>query len=80
MKVTNSNDNTDIKEWLRFAKADLTIAHMAMDNIYPPPLEHVCYNCEQTVEKSLKALLIMEGNEIVAHKKHTLSLLFVTFI
>lgn len=44
-------------EWLEFAKMDLDAAEYLRD-MYPTPVEIICYHCEQAVEKFLKAVLV----------------------
>lgn len=49
------------EEWLRYARSDLELARMT-----PSPdilLETLCFHAQQTVEKSLKAVLIARGIE-----------------
>jgi len=46
-----------IKEWLRFAITDYEMAVTLFKNMHPKPLEGVCYHCQQSAEKSLKAYL-----------------------
>lgn len=66
-------DNNGIaKEWFEFAKRDLESAKFLM-NMYPKPLEIICYHCEQSAEKYLKGYLIVNGNK--AEKTHDLVLL-----
>lgn len=49
----------DVKEWLKRAKASLARAKMPLsgDMLY----EDACFDCQQSAEKSLKALLIHLG-------------------
>lgn len=66
-------DNDKIyKEWLEFAKRDLDSAKFLI-NMYPKPIEIICYHCEQSGEKNLKGYLIKHGNRI--EKTHDLVLL-----
>lgn len=46
------DDNCIAKEWFEFAKRDLEAAKFLMD-MYPKPLEIICYHCEQSAEKYL---------------------------
>jgi HEPN domain-containing protein len=43
------------------------------DNKYPKPLEIICYHCQQSVEKALKAYICACGKEVT--KTHELGLL-----
>ena len=45
----------EVKEWLDFAKMDLDAAKHLNDTFYPKPLHIICYHCQQSVEKALKA-------------------------
>lgn len=66
-------DNSKIyQEWLVFAKSDLDSAKFLI-NMYPKPLEIICYHCEQSAEKNLKGYLIKHENRI--EKTHDLVLL-----
>lgn len=44
--------------WLRFSDEDLSVASQLISNSSPP--RHVCWLCQQAVEKALKAALILE--------------------
>jgi len=46
------------KEWIRFAKSDLTTAKHMFDKVNPREIEISCYHAQQCAEKSLKAYLI----------------------
>ena len=46
------------KDWLRYAKSDLTTARHMSENVHPSELEIACYHAQQCSEKSLKAYLI----------------------
>ena len=46
--------------WLQFSKMDLVMAVKARSNPNPSP-HHACWNGQQSVEKALKAALILEG-------------------
>lgn len=50
-----------LQEWLDFAEMDFLTAKHLYDNMYPKPLEIICYHCQQSVEKLLKAVLISYG-------------------
>ncbi len=57
--------------WLRFAESDLALAEAAGDKrvLY----ENLCFHAQQTVEKSLKAVLVLKG--VAFPKTHSLELL-----
>lgn len=66
-------NNKDVaKEWFEFAMRDLKSAKFLL-NMYPKPIEIICYHCEQSAEKYLKGYLILKGNE--AERTHDLVLL-----
>lgn len=62
----------DFNEWISYAKKDLEAA-MFLTNMHPQPLEIICYHCQQSAEKSVKALIIKNGIQI--KKTHDLLLL-----
>jgi len=48
-------------KWLERAQNDLLVAHRLEEDFYPPQNEISCYECQQAVEKALKAFLISVG-------------------
>ena len=51
-------DNIEVsKEWFEFAKRDLESAKFLI-NMYPKPIEIICYHCEQSAEEYLKGYII----------------------
>lgn len=50
----------------------LTAKHL-YDNMYPKPLEIICYHCQQSIEKLLKGVLFSYG--VTIKKTHDLGLL-----
>ena len=48
--------------WLRFSEEDLSVDSRLMTGIPTAP-RHVCWLCQQTAEKALKAALVLEGIE-----------------
>lgn len=46
-------------EWLKYAENDILTAK-TMKNIDNPPMEIVCYHCQQSAEKLLKAFLVLK--------------------
>ncbi|HPO50987.1 MAG TPA: HEPN domain-containing protein [Spirochaetota bacterium] len=65
-------NDKQIDEWIKFAKSNLSQAdrkRKPKDVLY----EDLCFNCQQCVEKSLKALLIY--NNIEFPKTHSINLL-----
>ena len=63
-----------VQKWLEFADMDFSLAQFTFSNMYPKPLELICYHCQQAAEKALKALLIANGEQN-APKTHDLALL-----
>jgi HEPN domain-containing protein len=61
---------TLVKEWFRYAEMDLASAKVLMETMYPPPLEIICYHCQQAAEKCLKGLLLAVNDDI--EKTHDL--------
>ena len=55
-------------EWLQIAYDDYDSARFLFDNKLPKPLEIICYHCQQSAEKSLKAFLC--ANDVVIPKTH----------
>ncbi|MDR2630645.1 MAG: HEPN domain-containing protein [Spirochaetaceae bacterium] len=48
------------EEWQRFAKMDLDSAEF-LAQMNPLPIEIICFHCQQSAEKSLKSILILNG-------------------
>ena len=59
MNDTNPATSESLR-WLQFSKADLHMVSKAMHDPYPSP-HHACWNGQQSVEKALKAALILDG-------------------
>jgi HEPN domain-containing protein len=62
-----------VQEWLQIAYDDYDAAQYLFGHKYPQPLEIICYHCQQSVEKSLKAYLCFQGIEVP--KTHEVGLL-----
>jgi len=62
-------DNLDVKEWIRFAQNDYECA-VVLKERFRPPIENVCYLCQQSAEKILKAYTIAKTNKLT--KTHAL--------
>lgn len=50
------NKNILIQEWLDHSRKDLDSA-VFLTKMMPEPLEIICFHCQQSVEKALKAYL-----------------------
>ncbi|MFH1096395.1 MAG: HEPN domain-containing protein [Candidatus Desantisbacteria bacterium] len=68
----DNNSTGLIKEWIHKAKHDLGMAKLALEN-KPEYTDSICFHCQQTVEKYLKAYLVFL--DIRFEKKHGLSYL-----
>ncbi len=51
------------QSWHSKAEEDLYSAECLMEH-YPTPYEVICYHCQQAVEKSLKSILSLCGEEV----------------
>jgi HEPN domain-containing protein len=54
-------ENNHIYEWFHFGDTDLKVAQHLASTLYPPPLEIICYHCQQAIEKYLKGYLVFHG-------------------
>ena len=57
-----------VNEWLEIAYDDYNIARHLYCHMDPKPLEGICYHCQQSAEKSLKAYIC--ANSIEVSKTH----------
>ncbi len=55
----------NVSEWIRFANMDLDTANHLFNTMHPAPYEIICYHCQQSAEKFLKALYVKEQKEVV---------------
>jgi HEPN domain-containing protein len=67
------SDKGIVYEWLEIADDDLDTAQYLFDRPYRKQLEIICYHCQQSAEKSLKAYLC--AMDIEVPKTHDLDLL-----
>lgn len=65
----------DIKRWMDFAENDLAVAKHLNDTFHPKPLEIICYHCQQSAEKAIKAVYISLEIPGGLPKKHDLTFL-----
>jgi HEPN domain-containing protein len=65
----------ETKEWYEMAVLDLGVAKHLLDTYYPKPIEIICYHCQQSAEKAIKALIMFYGAEGGMPKLHDLSFL-----
>lgn len=62
-------DSLDVKKWIRRAQMDFDSAAKLIETRFEPPIEVVCYLCQQSAEKILKAYTIAKANtRTVSHK------------
>ena len=62
----------EYREWINYAEKDFVAAEFLM-TATSPPIEIICYHCQQSAEKILKAFLIK--NDIIPPRTHDLNLL-----
>lgn len=67
-------DNT-VSEWLAISETDLGVARYLYENYHPKPIEIICYHCQQSAEKAIKAIIIANGAPGGMPKLHDLSFL-----
>lgn len=65
--MTESKNTLD---WFKFANTDLNTARHLYETMWPRPLEHICYCCQQSAEKFIKGVMLKFGMEII--KTHDL--------
>jgi HEPN domain-containing protein len=53
-------DLDSAREWLHFAQMDLSSAEYLLP-MRPRPTEIICYHCQQSAEKALKSILILNA-------------------
>lgn len=63
------------REWLRIAESDLGVAKHLLDTYYPEPLEIICFHSQQAAEKSVKAVIVLNGCQGGIPRKHDLFIL-----
>jgi HEPN domain-containing protein len=59
------NDNLNVAEWVQYAQEDynLAVTIVKTHSPYPVPIRIVCYQCQQSAEKILKAYMIAKEGE-----------------
>lgn len=63
-------DSNNYREWINRAEQDLRVLRTLHKNGFEEIEDSVCYNCQQAVEKLLKAFLLMKDNRLI--KTHDL--------
>ena len=66
-------DTNYAKEWIKFSERDYAVALHLSETFNPIPTENICFCCQQSAEKSLKAILAY--NEADIPKTHDIELL-----
>ena len=57
-------DKESANGWMAYAKRDYETAKLIKTHQSPPAIEIICYHSQQAVEKSLKAILALVGENI----------------
>ncbi len=47
----------EVREWINYADKDMKAVHQLL-SFHPPQIEIICYHCQQSAEKILKAFLV----------------------
>ena len=50
----------EVREWLKFSDNDMA-AVLQLSSFHPPQIEIICYLCQQSAEKALKAFWVYSG-------------------
>lgn len=71
----------DAKKWINIAERDYAVSITLNELHRPLPVEVICFHCQQSVEKSLKAILAYNNADIPkTHDIRLLNLLCQKFI
>lgn len=62
-------------QWIKLAEMDYGVAEHLYQTYYPKPYEIICYHCQQTAEKAIKAVIVADGAKGGMPKLHDLSFL-----
>jgi len=65
--------NPIVSEWIYLAQMDYDHASKSATTFYPAPIEIICYHCQQSAEKILKAYIAANGS--TPPKTHNLEIL-----
>jgi len=52
-----------VGEWLKFANRDYEVGLHLSKTFHPMPVENICYNCQQAIEKAMKGILILHKGD-----------------
>ena len=67
--------DAEMQQWLISAETDFSVARHLFDTYYPKPIEIICYHCQQSAEKAIKAVILSLKTNDGIPKKHDLSFL-----
>ena len=67
--------NQETKKWIDMAEMDFGVAKHLYETYYPKPYEIICYHCQQSAEKIIKAVIIASGSRGGMLRSHDLSFL-----
>ena len=62
-------------QWINLAELDYGVAEHLYQTYYPKPYEIICYHCQQSAEKAIKAVIVADGAKGGMPKLHDLSFL-----
>lgn len=65
----------EAKRWLDLAVMDFGVAQHLFQTYHPKPYEIICYHCQQSAEKAIKAIIVFGGTQGGLPKLHDLSFL-----
>ena len=65
----------EILQWINLADMDYGVAKHLYQTYYPKPYEIICYHCQQSAEKAIKAVIVADGTKGGMPKLHDLSFL-----
>ena len=63
----------EVQQWMAYAEKDLAVAKHLLQTFHPQPLEIICYHCQQSAEKAIKAVYIALGIPGGLPRKHDLT-------
>jgi len=65
----------ELRQWFSLAEQNLEVAKHLLATFHPTPVETICNNCQQSVEKDLKGYLFLNDVEFI--KTHDVAVLVV---
>jgi HEPN domain-containing protein len=75
--VDNRNKDKALA-WIKYAINDLSVATHLNETYHPLPENTICWHCQQSVEKSLKSILVY--NDVKVPKTHDIRMLLQTTV